>query len=159
MSNIYGIKISNIIINKYFDFFTEIVLKYYYETQERCFLPGHIEVDETKISEKSFEKLLEGLVLPLTSIIGFRERISKLSFLCVIVENRSENIFLELLLKHINFASSAFILIAFRFMLIIIRSHCSQNFKMGYIHYFNNHSVSFVTAFFSNIHTNGIERM
>jgi len=146
-------------IAKYFKLFSQIALHYYDEFHASTLLEGEIEIDETQMFKpKKSSAPSRSYVAKSIWLVGFKERNSG-RFLIFPTRQRTEAIFIPLLLKHVKVQSKIY---SDCFSIYVNNKKFLTESKLeqyGFIHQFINHKISFVNPIFTHIHTNTVERL
>jgi len=146
-------------VEKYFDLFNRITLKYYLNKLETCLLEGIVEIDETHLyKQKKSSAPHRPYVLGDIWLFGMKDRITK-SFLIVPLLSREEKILIPLIRRFIRIGSTIY---SDSFASYVNSKSCPKQSKLAqynYPHEFVIHKIEFVSPYFPEVHTNSIESL
>ena len=142
-------------IRNCFKKFSLLTQKFFTEYMETIVLEGEVDIDESQIFKRKKSKAAaRGYANQRYWLIGFKERRTKRFFLKMVPE-KNKAIIISLIIRHIKFGSTIYS----DSYSVYVNPYTKQSnlMKYNYIHYFVNHSKSFVHSFSNQIHTNIIE--
>lgn len=144
-------------IRKYFITFCTLILDFYNEELSSLLLSGDVEIDETHLfKEKKSYAPHRHYKLSSVWLFGAKQR-SNANFFIMPLKNRKEENLIPIIRKHIKLGSTIF---SDSFAVYVNNNQkISKLEKYGFVHFFINHKLEFVSQVAQDIHTNSIESL
>ena len=152
-------KVNVKMVSRYFEIFNKIVYDEVHSRMRSMMLDGEIEIDETHLfKEKKSSAPHRQYQNSSQWLFGMRKRGSSI-FIIIFVKERDKGTLVTLILNHIKVNSKIYSDCYSVYVNNRVTPKTSHLKNYGYIHYFVNHKVEFVSALLDAIHTNTIESL
>ena len=146
-------------VYRYYEIFNLIVHDFVERKMQSIIFDGEVEIDETYlVKEKKTKAPRRAYKNSSQWLFGIRKR-GTTDFFIAPIENKDAGTILPLIFRHIKINSKIYsdsYSVYVNNRTIPKNSHLKQ---YGYIHYFVNHKIEFVSALLETIHTNTIESL
>ena len=144
-------------ISRYFAIFSGTALKFYEGELQRTLLEGEIEIDETHLYK---QKKTSAPARPYANhsvwLFGLRQRNST-KFVIIATNIRDSETLIPLIQKYIKIGSTIYT--DSYSVYVDNKNRASKLMQYGYVHYYVNHRVQFISPISNKIHTNLIESL
>ena len=144
-------------VEKYFDLFSRITLKYYIDKLDTQLFNGIVEIDETYLYKpKKSSAPHRPYILGDVWLFGMKDRITK-EFLIVPLTSRKEDVLISLIRRFIKIGTQIY---SDSFSSYVNNRRNPKESKLlqyNYPHEFVVHKIEFVSSNFPDVHTNSIE--
>ena len=142
-------------VKKYFTLFSRIALKYYQEEMNYMLLENEVEIDETHLfKEKKSSAPHRAYKMSSIWLFGMKERKTS-KFVIIPLKRRTEENLMPIIRKHVKYKSTIYS----DSFAVYVNNHKKESklAQYGFVHYFVNHKLEFVSQVSKEIHT--IERL
>ncbi len=142
-------------VARYFALFGVTALKFYEDQLSKILLEGEIEIDETHLyKEKKTSAPARQYSHHSVWLFGLRQRHSS-KFVIISTKVRDSETLIPLIRKYVKIGS---VIYTDSYSVYVDnKNRASKLMQYGYIHYYVNHKVQFVSLISNQIHTNSIE--
>lgn len=144
---------------RYFLLFYKITLSYYKDQQDSILLENEIEIDETHLfKEKRSHAPHRPYQLGHVWLVGLRQRNSD-KFIIVPVHSRNEITLIAIIRKFAKIGAAISTDSYSCYVNNKVYPRKSKLEPLEYIHFYVNHTIEFISEYFNEVHTNGIESL